>query len=222
MVDLGGGSQESSGSSVQGFRDLPPEIQDAFKALALDVRTQFPNVQPATTRAFTPLAEQAGETKALNAVNQGFTPTAQSLQSDIAMQENPYDRYVIDEINRQATGQKSILNQSLNSAGQIGSNRQLIGANDIDLSRLNQIGAFKQGQFNTSLNNALSVLPQQRAADAQTQLQAGSFRRGLQTATQQAPINALARFSQILGVLPTNSGQSSNSSSGWEANFGFL
>jgi hypothetical protein len=215
----GGGSQQQS---TQGFRDLPPEIQNAFKSLATEAQGFLPSENPASAAMFTPSALTAGEQGAIGATNAGFTPTAASLGSDIAMQMNPYDSYVIDEINRQSQGENSILQQNMGAAGQFGSNRQMLGANDIDLSRLNQIGTFKQAGYNTALGNAMNVLPQQRASDAQAQLAVGSMQRGLNTQTQQAPVNALAAISSILGVLPTNSGQSSGSSStggGW--NFGF-
>lgn len=220
-MSLGGSSGGGSQSSQQGFRDLPPEIQNAFKDLAVQAQGYLPGNNASTTSMFTPLAQTAGETQAYNAINQGFTPTAQSLQSDIAMQQNPYDKYVIDEINRQSTGQNSALQKSLNTAGQFGSNRSFLGANDIDLSRINQIGTFKQQGYNTALNNAMTTLPQARAADAQAQLAAGGAQRTLAGQTAQAPINALASISSILGVLPTNSGQSSGSSRSSGFSFGF-
>lgn len=217
MISMGGSEGSSNQSSQQGFRDLPPEIQNAFKTLA----TSAQGMVGQNTAAYTPLQQTAGETGAINSINSGFAPTPTSINSDISMQQNPYDKYVIDEINRQSQGANSILQQNLNSAGQFGSNRQMLGANDIDLSRMNNIGAFKQQGFNTAMNNALTVLPQARANDAQAQLGAGGFQRSLQAQTQQAPVTSLKDISAILGVLPTNSGQSSGSSSqsGW--NFGF-
>jgi hypothetical protein len=226
MISFGGsdsGSQQQQSSS-QGFRDLPPEIQNAFKDLAVQAQGYLPGNNAATSEMFTPLAQTAGETQAINNINQGFTPNQTQLNSDIAMQMNPFDESVISEINRQATGQNSALNRTMANAGQFGSNRMALGANDIDLSRLNQIGTFKQGQYNTAMNNALTVLPQNRLSDANAQLSAGGFQRTLNNQTKQAPVNALASISQILGVLPTNSGQSSgsggSSSSGY--NFGLF
>lgn len=210
------GRQQQASSSSQGFRDLPPEMQNVFKSLA----TQAGGFLPGSSNSanmFTPLPQTAGETTALSNINKGFTPNAGQLQSDINMQTNPFDSSVIDTINRQAQGQGSVLNQQLSKAGQFGSNRAALGANDIDLTRLNQIGTFKQGQFNTALNNAMTVLPQSRLQDANAQLQGGAFQRDLYGQGQQAPLSALARISQILGVLPTNSGTSSSSGSGFNA-----
>lgn len=214
----GGGSQQQA---TQGFRDLPPEIQNAFKNLATQAQGYLPGNNAATTPMFTPMGQTAGETQAINSINKGFTPNAATLSSNIAMQTNPYDEQVINEINRQANGQQSVLNQTLSNAGQFGSNRMALGANDIDLSRLNQIGAFKQSNFNSAMNNALTTIPQAELTDANAQLSAGGFQRSLGTQQAQAPINALASIAQILGVLPTNSGQSSGSSTGPSSfNFG--
>lgn len=221
MISFGdGGGGTTTSSSTQGFRDLPAEIQNAFKTLATQAQGQLTSGNLASM--YTPLAQTAGETAALNAMNTGFSPTASSISSDVAMQTNPYDRYVIDEINRQSQGENSILQQNLGTAGQFGSNRQFLGANDIDLSRLNQIGQFKQGQYNTALTNALTTLPQARANDASAALTAGTYQRNLAGQTATAPLTGLAAISNILGVLPTNSGTSSSSGStsgGW--NFGF-
>lgn len=219
MVSFGGGSSGSQQQSTQGFRDLPPEIQNAFKSLATEAQGYIGS--PSAAQMFTPTGISDSEQAAINAINSGFTPTASSIASDIAIQTNPYDQYVIDEINRQSKGENSALQSAMNTAGQFGSNRAMLGANDIDLSRLNQIGTFKQNQFNTALNNALTTLPSSRATDASAQLQTGDWQRNLATQTQQAPINALASISSILGVLPTNSGQSSGSSSSGQWNFGF-
>lgn len=216
------GTQQSSGNqqATQGFRDLPPEIQNAFKDLATQAQGFLPGNNSSITSAFTP-QQSALTTQGYNSVSQGFAPSQQQYNSDIAMQQNPYDSSVINEINRQGQGANSQLQQSLNTAGQFGSNRAFLGANDIDLSRMNQIGQFKQGQFNTASNNALNVLPQLRAGSAQAQLQAGQQQQQFGQQQQQAPISALAAISSILGVLPTNSGQSSGNQSSSGFSFGF-
>lgn len=208
---LTGGSQSTS-SGKSGFGLLPKEIQAPYKTYG----TQVNNLLGTDlSKAYTPLAQTAGETQAYNAINQGFTPNQTQLNSDIGMQMNPYDSSVIDTINRQGQGDYSVLQQSLNGAGQLGSNRGFLGANDIDLSRLQQIGTFKQGEFNTALQNALTTLPQQRAQDAQAQLAAGANQRQLAGQTAQAPVNALQQIGAALGILPTSGGstQSSQSSS---------
>lgn len=205
----GGGEKQQSQS---GFGLLPQQIQGAYTNLGSSLQNVLGNGIDSAWR-YEPLQATAGEQKAMNAINAGFTPTQQSLNADIAMQMNPYDSYVIDEINRQAGGDYSLLKQSLNEAGQMGSNRQMLGANDIDLSRLNQIGGFKQNQFNTSLQNALTTLPGLRSADAMAQMGVGQFQRDLNMQHKQAPISALQSYAQILQALPQTGGQTSSGSS---------
>lgn len=169
---------------------------------------------PGVTDMFTPMAQTAEETAAFDAIRRGFTPTEESLRSDIAMQMNPFNDSVINEINRQGSGAYSMLKQGLNEAGQSGSNRTLLGANDIDLSRMNTIGGFLQGQYNTSLNNAMNVLPGQRTADAQNMLSIGDFLRKLDTQTKQAPITALQTGTNLMAPFMSGGKNSSESSNG--------
>lgn len=206
---LGGGS-ESSSTSQSGFALLPEEIQRAYKNLGTEA-TKY--IGDAGAQMFTPLQQTADETRAINMLRQGTAPTSQSIASDIQMQMNPYNQFVIDEINRQMQGENSALNQQLNQAGQLGSNRGMLGANDIDLSRANQIGGFLQGQYNTALQNALTTLPQARQTDIGNLFNIGQFQRGLAGETSQAPMTALRNISQVIGVLPQSGGSTSSGSS---------
>jgi hypothetical protein len=205
-----GGSSGSSSSNTGGFNMLPPEIKGAYTEYGQQIQDLLKGGN--LTNMYKPLAQTAGETKAYGAIDQGFAPTAETLQSDIAMQMNPYDQYVIDEINRQSGGEYSILKQAQNAAGQSGSNRGMLGANDIDLSRLNQIGSFKQQGYNTALENALSTLPGLRQQDAQGQLGAGANQRELAGQESQAPLIALQQLATALGILPTAEGSTSSTS----------
>lgn len=211
-----GGSSAKSSSQSGGFNALPGSIKGAYS----DFGTQIQNLLNSgnLNNMYTPLQQTAGETQAYGNINKGFTPTQQSIQSDIGMQQNPYDQYVIDEINRQSGGDYSILKQSLNEAGQMGSNRQNLGANDIDLSRLNQIGSFKQQNYQNALNNALTTLPGLRQQDAQGQLGAAANQRQLYGDTQQAPLVGLQQLATALGILPTVEGGSSSSSKSSSSN----
>jgi hypothetical protein len=138
----------------------------------------------------------------LSNINHGFAPTAESLHNDIGMQMDPYMDSVIGNINRASGGDWSMLKEGLAGAGQgtgeFGSNRSILGANDIDMARRNKIGGFLSGEYNTSLNNAMNVLPGQRTADAQNQLQAGGFLRNLDMQTKMAPITALQAGTQMM------------------------
>lgn len=205
-----GGSSASSGSHTGGFNDLPDTIKGAYTGYGQQLQDLLNSGN--LTKMYKPLGQTAGETKAYGAIDQGFAPTAESIQSDIAMQQNPYDQYVIDEINRQSGGDYSILKQSLNEAGQMGSNRQNLGANDIDLSRINQIGSFKQQGYNTALQNALTTLTGARQQDAQGQLGAAANQRSLAGEESQAPLIALQQLATALGILPTTEGSTTSSS----------
>jgi hypothetical protein len=202
---LGGGKSGSS-STVGGFSTLPTEIQNAYTTFADQIKNQLTNGN--LSQAYRPMDLNAGEQSALQKTYQGFAPTAETLQSDIAMQQNPFDQYVIDAINRESQGANSILGQNLTRAGQMGSNRQMLGANDIDLTRLQQIGQFKQGNYQQALQNALNVLPASRRQDAGSALGAGTYERQLGLQQQTAPVTALQQIGQALGILPTASGSS--------------
>lgn len=205
-----GGSEGSSSAQSGGFNALPSEIQGAYTQYGTQLQDLLKSNN--LTQMYTPMGQTAGETKAYGAIDAGFTPTQQTIGADVGMQMNPFDEYVIGEINRQAGGDYSILKQALTEAGQMGSNRQMLGANDIDLSRLNQIGGFKRDAYNTALQNALNTLPQLRQQDAQAQLGAGANQRQLAMQQSTAPLVALQQFATALGILPTAEGSSTSSS----------
>jgi len=213
---FGAPSKSQSGgqnTSVSGFNNLPSWAQNTLQGID-------GKISGITADQFRPLAQTQDETNAFNIIRQGFAPTAQSLQSDIAMQQSPYQQYVIDEINRQSQGQNSVLQQNLNSAGQFGSNRQMFGANDIDLSRQNQIGGFLSDQFNNSLNNSLTTLPGLRAADAQGLLGIGEFQRTLDSGVNQAQAAALQAQAGILGGLGYTVGGTNSQGTNWSSSTG--
>lgn len=219
---LFGGSNSSSGSQgTSGFALLPPEIQKSYTGYS-DMLNKLMADTAGNKAAFTPTQFSDAEKNAISNVNKGFAPTADSINSDIAMQQNPYDKYVIDEINRQSGGDFSILKQAMSQAGQSGSNRGLLGANDIDLSRTNQIGKFKQEGYANALQNALSTLPGMRAGDAQNQLAVGENVRNLTDKTNQSEYANLGAFAQLLGILPTNGGSQQTSSSQSQTNTGMF
>lgn len=209
---IGGGSESSSQNSSQsGFALLPPEIQSVFKNYAGGLEGLFAG--GASDELFKPLPQTLYEDKALGTSLNGVTATPDSLAADISMQMNPFDQHVINTINREAGGEYSVLKQGLDEAGQFGSNRHILGANDIEAKRLDQIGTFKQGQYNKALDNTLNQLTSSRAGDVGLQFGAGDFVRGLDTDTKQAPINAYRTFGQLLGVLPTSGGSTSQGTS---------
>lgn len=219
MGFFGGGSS----TSKEGFAALPKQMKVGFDNLSRNVQFltspyTFTNkgktLNQSVLDMFTPLGQTTEEGKALQMVNAGMAPTQESLQSDIAMQMNPFDQYVIDEINRQGQGDYSVLKQELANAGQFGSNRAALGANDIDMARMGQIGQFKQSQFNNAMNNALTVMPQLRQQDISNLFNAGDFLRGQNTAQKQVPISALTTQAQLMGAVPQDGGRITTTKSG--------
>ena len=209
---LGGAeTASSSGSSASGFAFLPPEIQKAFTDYANQTTGLFAN--GGANSMFTPMSLNAGEQKGLASMYQGFTPTPQSLQQDISLLSNPFDEYVINAMNREATGANSLVNQAANLAGQQGSNRSFLGTSDVEQNRLNSIGQFKQNQYNTTIDNILSKLIPQRQQDAYNTLTGGTYERTLDSAIRQAPYSALQAYGGLLGALPQSGGGSSTQQS---------
>lgn len=206
-MSKGGGS-----SSASGYAALSKPLKQAFDPFGQAINQYTLPSNEGVLEMFTPMAQTGDETNALNMMRQGFAPTQESLTSDIAMQMNPYNSFVIDEINRQSGGQYSLLGQAMNEAGQMGSNRQMLGANDIDLSRTNQIGGFLQNQYNTAMGNAMTTLPGLRQQDAQNLLGVGSFERSLDELTRQAPLTALQAGTNLMA--PFLSGSTSSNKQG--------
>ena len=204
---FGGSDSKSTSESTSGFSLLPQEIQDAFKQYASKTTDIMPNIG----ESFTPLAQTADEDNAFSAIRGGFAPTQSSIGSDIGMQMNPFDDSVINDINRQAGGEFSVLKGVLDEGGAFGSNREMLGANDIDLSRLNQIGRFKQDQYNSALDNALTTMPNARSQDAQNLLGIGDRERALDASNKQSGIQGLLAIGQAMGVLPASGGTISSS-----------
>lgn len=198
---LTGGSSGKS-SNTSGFSLLPQEIQGAYKGFANAVSGQLPGL----TQAYTPLAQTADETQGLNQIRQGFAPTAQSLSQDVGMFMNPFNQYVMDPVNRAASSDYSILKQDLNAAGQMGSNRQRLGANDIEQTRLSTIGNLNKQGYDSAVSNVLNSLIPQRQKDAAGLLGIGEFQRGLDTQTRTAGITGLQQLAAALGVLPESGG----------------
>lgn len=207
---LGGGSQTSSqGSSQSGFGLLPQSIQNAYSNYGTAINNQIPNA----TAAYTPAPLSSGENTALTNLTNGFTPTASSLSSDLSMLQNPFNSSVINQINQQANGQNSILKQTMDQNGTLGSNRQLLGANDIENTRQSNIGSLLQNQYNTALGQVFNNLIPQRQQDAENALAAGTYQRGIADQTNQAPIVGLQQLGSALGVLPTSGGSTQQNTS---------
>jgi len=211
-----GGSKGSSSSG--GFSALPAEIQGAWK----DFGSALQGVIPTAGQAYTPMGFTGDENRAFDMLRKGFAPTADSLKADVGMLMNPFDQFVMDDINRAAASDFSILKQNMNQAGQFGSNRQMLGANDIEQTRLGTLGKFRQDQYNKSIEQIFNNLIPTRAADAAGLLSVGNMQRGLDTAQRTAPIVGLQEIAAALGILPKVEGSSSSQSSSSDGIGGLL
>jgi hypothetical protein len=92
-----------------------------------------------------------------------------------------------------------MINQYATQAGQQGSNRSFLGASDVEQQRLNQIGTFKQDQYNTALNQILNNLTGTRQQDIQNLLTQGELESTI-------PYRDLGTFGNLLGVIPSSTG----------------
>jgi hypothetical protein len=209
LSGLAGGPKTSQGVPAAGFYSMPPGYQEFYNNLSKAANTTLlPNGQP-NSAMFTPMAQTADETQAFGMARQGLAPTEESLRKDIALQMNPFDDFVINDINREATGANSLVNQYATQAGQQGSNRSFLGTSDVEQNRLNNIGQFRQGQYNTAVQNALGPMANLKQTDIENLLGIGAFQRGLDTATRQAPYTALSAAGGLLGGMPTQFGTQS-------------
>jgi hypothetical protein len=189
-----------------GFYALPAEYQSLYRGLLGDAGNIIRPDGQLNTEMFTPLPTTADEERAFSILRQGLTPTADSISRDVAMLQNPFDQYVVNDINREAQGQNSILNQALSRTGQMGSNRSILGASDVEQQRLNNVGRFRQENYNNAVNASLGTLSNLRQQDAQNLLGIGTFERGLDEATRQAPLSALSAGQQALSGFQTEFG----------------
>ncbi len=188
---FGGSNGAQTQSTANGYSALPSQLQTGFNQLGQDVSQYTDPNDPNNIARFTPIGQTGSETQAYNTINQGITPTANSLNSDLSMLMNPFNDSVIGGINNAANSDYSILKQNATQAGQFGSNRQNLGANDIELQRQNQIGSLLQNQYNQALGQVFNNLVPERQQDIQNQLGEGAQQRQLAYQTAQAPISAL-------------------------------
>lgn len=199
--------KQSTKIPASGYYAMPPGYQSLYSGLLGQAQeTLLPNGQ-LNTQMFTPMGQTGDETQAFGMARQGLAPTEESLRRDIQMQMNPYDDFVIGGMNREAQGQNSLVNQYATQAGQQGSNRSFLGTSDVEQNRLNNIGQFRQGQYNTAVNNALGPMANLKQQDIQNLLGIGGFQRELDSQTRQAPYTALQAGQASLSGFPTQFGQ---------------
>lgn len=182
---------EKTTTPATGMYALPPNLQALIQQLTAQSGEALMPGGQLNTAAFTPIPQTSEETRGIDLVNKGIAPTPQSLSQDLAMLMNPYNEYVENGLNRQATGENSLVNQFGTRAGQQGSNRNFLATSDVEQNRLNNIGQFRQAQYNNAINQILGPLAMNKQQDISNLFGAGSFQRGLDLQTKQAPFNAL-------------------------------
>jgi len=207
-MGLGGiGSALGMGSSKTkvpgtGFYAMPQQYQDLWNNVLKQTKGVAGSLN---TDAFTPLPQTEEETRAIGSINAGLG-TPETFNKNIEMLMNPFDEYVVNDINRQSMGQNSLVNQAGQQAGQMGSNRNFLNTSDVEQNRLNNIGVLRQGQYNTAVSNALGPLAGLQQQDITNLLGVGGFQRDLDSRTNQAPYTALAANQGALSGIPTQFG----------------
>jgi hypothetical protein len=235
----GGGGVPANTTAVQTVREAP-EIEARKLALYDEAAklAQQPISLPAIQVAAPSQLQQtgfgmAGQTGVgQQAAQQGIASLQQAAAGpNISQFYNPYQSYVLDEINRQAAQQKNQLSAQAVQAGAFGGGRE--GVQQAELQRATQqnIGQAQQQGFNTALQAAqqqqqvglgagqalLGAGAQQQAmqqGDIQSLLQAGGIQQQLgqqaleasrQTQLQQAyePYQRTEFLKNIMTNLPT-------------------
>ena len=213
----GGGGGPAPDTTTQFIREAPGIEERKLELMDLARSTaQTPiSIPDINIQQLSPLEQaaitQAGQTGVgAGAVGQAITGTQAAMGApNIQQFYNPYQSYVLDEINRQsAMRQNQLAGQSV-MAGAFGGGRQGIQAAEEERARLGQIGQAQAAGFQSALGAAqqqqaaeragaaqlgtLGQVQQQMAGtDIQRQLQAG----GLQRQIAQAQLDA-ARQTQL-------------------------
>jgi hypothetical protein len=171
----GGGSAPAPDTTTQFIREAPGieerklELMDIARSTA-QTPISIPDIQ---VQQLSPLEQaaitQAGQTGVgAGAVGQAITGTQAAMGApNIQQFYNPYQSYVLDEINRQsAMRQNQLAGQSV-MAGAFGGGRQGIQAAEEERGRLARIGQAQAAGFQTALGAAQAQQGRELAGAAQ-------------------------------------------------------
>jgi hypothetical protein len=175
----GGGGQPANTTNVQTIREAP-EIE--ARRLGLMDQAAMTASQPIGLPAFQvaqlsqaergagALAQQTGA--GISSI-QGAQQAASLDPSSAQFQRflNPYNQFVLDEINRQSQQAQNQLQAKSVAEGAFGGGRQAIAAGEFERARLGKIG---EAQF-AGFGQALQGFQANQALQAQTGLQAGQL-----------------------------------------------
>ncbi len=171
----GGGGQPTPDTTTQFIREAPGieerkiELMDIARQTAQTPLT-IPQIQ---VKDLSPLEQaavtQAGQTGVgQSAVGSAVSGTQASMAApNISQFYNPFQSYVIDEINRQSAMQQNKLAGQAVGAGAFGGGRQGIQAAEQERARLGQVGQAQAVGFGQALTAAQQQQAAQRAGAAQ-------------------------------------------------------
>jgi hypothetical protein len=175
----GGGSQPANTTNVQTIREAP-EIE--ARRLGLMDQAAITASQPIGLPAFQvaqlsqaergagALAQQTGAgISSIRGAQQAASLDPSSAQFQRFL--NPYNQFVLDEINRQSQQAQNQLQAKSVAEGAFGGGRQAIAAGEFERARLGKIG---EAQF-AGFGQALQGFQANQALQAQTGLQAGQL-----------------------------------------------
>ena len=186
----GGGAPSTTTSFVReapGIEERKLELMDMARDLA-----QTPERLPALQIAPLSGLEQAGVTQAgLTGVGaptaqQGIASTLSGIQAaqagpNISQFYNPYQSYVLDEINRQAQMQQNQIGAQAVQAGAFGGGREGVQRAELQRGTLSALGQAQQQGF----GQALQAAQQQQQLASQAGIQGGQLLGQLGTTQQQ-------------------------------------
>ena len=192
----GGGQQSTPDTTTQFVREAPGieerkiELMDLARSAAQT--PLYSGVQPMQVAQLSGLEQQGVTQAGQTGVGQGTTSAGigSILQAqagpNISQFYNPYQSYVIDEINRQAQQQQNQIAGQAVQAGAFGGGREGVQRAEQERARLGLIGQEQAKGFNT----ALSAAQNQQQIGLQAGQQLGQL--GVQQqAMSQADINQL-------------------------------
>ena len=162
----GGSSQQAAPSSGNSFgttviREAPGieerkiELMDLARAAAQKPVT-IPAMQVSPFSALEQQGLTAAGTTGVGAptVTSGLGQLLAAQTPNISQFFNPYQSYVIDEINRQAAQARNQLSAQAIGSGAFGGGREGVAIGELERARLGQVGAAQQQGFGTALQAA--------------------------------------------------------------------
>jgi len=209
----GGGSGGGGGGATSGTQETIAREAPGVEARKLSLYDQAVNLaqQPISLPAVqvaapSPLQQQGfGQAAQTGVGQQTVGQGIQSLQAglgsayagpNISQFYNPYQSYVIDEINRQAQQQQNLLAGQAVQAGAFGGGREGVQRAELQRATQQNIGQAQQQGF----GQALQAAQNQQQLQAQTGLSAGQALLGAgaqQQAMQQGDIQSLLQAGGI-------------------------